>query len=137
MEINVWAIAAATVTMFVVGAVWYMAVFSKLWGKIHGMDKYSEKEMKELSSKMGPWYGLQLFMTVLTAFVLTHFIALNPEVEYWKVAFFVWLGFVLPTQVSAVIFGGTEPRWMMKKIAVMSGEALVRLLIAAWVISLF
>lgn len=137
MEINVWAIVAATATMFAVGAVWYMSVFRKLWGKIHGMDKYSEKEMKELSSKMGPWYGLQLLMTVLTAFVLTHFIALNPEVEYWKVAFFVWLGFVLPTQVSAVIFGGTESRWMMKKIAVMSGETLVRLLLAAWVISLF
>jgi hypothetical protein len=33
---------------------------------------------------------------------------------------FYWLGFVVPTQIGAVIFGGTEPKWIVKKILVMA-----------------
>lgn len=137
MEINLLAIAAATVAMFVVGAVWYMGLFAKKWGEMHGMDNYTEKEMKEMSAKMGPYYALQLVMTVLSAVALAYLVQLLPDVTPVWLAFVVWAGFVLPMVVSGVVFGGTEAKYMLPKITIQAIEALLRLVVAAWVISLF
>lgn len=137
MEVNVVAVIVATVAMFGVGALWYMVLFSKQWAKIHGMDKVSDKEMKELSAKMGPYYSIQLLMTILSAWVLAYLMSLLPNVTPVTVAILVWLGFVLPADVSGVIFGGTKTEDMFPKIAIQAGEALLRLAVAAWIISLF
>lgn len=137
MNVNGLAVIVATLVMFAVGAVWYMVLFAKKWAKMHGMDILSDKEMKEASAKMAPFYGVQLLMTLISAFVLAHFIVLNPSVAYYKIAFWVWLGFSLPTIVSGVIFGGTKGEYILSKLLIQAGEALVRLMVAAWVISLF
>ena len=47
---------------------------------------------------------------------------------------FFWLGFVVPAQVSAVIFGGTEPKWVVTKLAIMSAASLLCLEAAAAVL---
>lgn len=137
MEINIIAVSVATIAMFAVGAVWYMALFSKKWAEMHGMDKLSDKQMKEMSAKMGPYYGLQLIMTIISAVVLAYLIGELPNMSPFMVAFLVWVGFVLPADVSSVIFGGTKSQHMMPKIMIQASEALVRLLVAAWIISLF
>lgn len=137
MGVNVLAIVIATIAMFAVGAVWYVVLFSKQWAKIHGMDKISDKEMKEMSAKMGPFYVLQLLMTIISAFVLAYLMTLLPNTSPLMIAFLVWVGFVLPADVSSVIFGGTKSKDMIPKIMIQAGEALVRLLVAAWIISLF
>ncbi len=135
MEINFSAVAAATATMFAIGAFWYMVPFGKLWGKIHDFDKLSPKQQKEMQAKMGPWYGVQLIVTIFQALVLTHFIIAMPSVEYWKLAFWMWLGFVVPTEASAMIFGGSKPEYVWHKILISSSESLIHLLAAAWVIN--
>ncbi len=136
MDINIWAVVAGTAVMFAFGAFWYSVPFGRIWGKIHGFDKLSEKEQKAAMQSMGPIYGLQLIITIISAYVLTHFLTAYPELEFYKLAFFVWLGFVMPAQVSDVLFGGTKPQWLGKKIAIVTVEALLRLLLAAWVVHL-
>lgn len=84
---------------------------------------------------MAPLYGAQILVTALTAFVLAHFMGANPEVNVYKLAFWLWLGFVVPTQVSAVIFGGTEPKWVVRKLAIMSLGSLACLWVGAAVIA--
>jgi hypothetical protein len=59
---------------------------------------------------------------------------LLPGYSPFTLAGLVWLGFVVPAQVSAVIFGGTEGRYVVQKIAIMASEAVVRLMVAAWVL---
>ena len=135
MEIDIVAVLAATVAMFAVGAFWYMVPFGKLWGQIHGFDKLSKKEQKEMQSKMGPYYATQLLITVVSAGVLSGLLSQMPTVSPYRIVFGIWLGFVMPAQVSAVIFGGTEPKWIAKKIAVMTTGTLVNLVVAAWVIA--
>lgn len=135
-DVNIGAVVAATVAMFVVGAVWYMGLFAKKWGEIHGFDKLDKKTQKEMQAKMGPYYFAQIVVTVFSAFVLAKLIGLLPGYSVYTLALLVWFGFVLPTQVSAVIFGGTEPKWITQKISIMAGEALAHLLVAAWVISM-
>ncbi len=125
MELNYLAIALAVAAQFGIGFVWYGPLFGKLWGQIHGFDKLSKETQQKMMKEMGPFYGLQLLVTVVTTVVLAIFINNLPGWNPYGMAFFFWLGFVFPTQVSAVIFGGTPKEWMFKKIAVQSGAALV------------
>lgn len=136
MDINIWAVVAATVVMFLVGAIWYSLPFQKAWAKIHGFDKLSKKQQDEMMKNMGPIYGAQLFVTIISSFVLTHAITLLPELAFYQIVFFVWLGFVMPSQVSAVLFSRTDDSMKFQQIVIMSGEALVRLMLAGWVIAL-
>lgn len=135
-DVNLGTVAAATVGMFVVGAVWYMGLFAKKWGEIHGFDKLDRKTQKEMQAKMGPYYGAQIVVTIFSAFALAKLITLLPDYSVYSLALLVWFGFVLPTQVSAVIFGGTEPKWIVQKASIMAGEALAHLLVAAWIIEM-
>ena len=136
-DINLTAVIVATVAMFAVGAFWYTVPFSKIWGRIHGFNKLSKKQQDEMSKAMGPWYGVQIIVTIISAYVLALLIALLPNESPYYVAFLVWLGFVLPTTASNMIFGGSPEGYVWHKISITSAEALLHLLIAAWVISLF
>lgn len=135
VEISWIAVIVATVSQFFVGAVWYMVLFSRQWQEIHGMEHLTKKEMDALGKQMGPFYGLQLAMTVLTSIVLAMFIAWLPEVSPFAVASWLWLGLVVPTQVSAVIFGGTEAKWITLKVMIMAGGSLACLMSAAGIIN--
>ena len=137
VNINWLAVVVATVVQFVVGAIWYMPLFGKMWGEMFGFDKLSKKQQQEMQSKMGPYYGLQLAVTVLTSIVLAKFIAVLPDRSPYLLAACLWMGFVVPTQVSAVIFGGTEPKWIPRRVLIMAGGSLACLLAAALTISLF
>lgn len=138
MQINFLGIIIATVVQFIIGAVWYSALFGKLWGKIHGFDKLSKEVQDKMVKEMGPFYALQVLMTLITSFVLAIFINYLPSSwNVYALAGFFWLGFVLPTQVSAVIFGGTESKWIAKKIAVQAGAAFFCLEAAAIILKYF
>jgi hypothetical protein len=137
MDVNLWAVLAAAVAMFAVGAFWYMVPFGKIWGKIHDFDKLSKKEQEAMAAKMGPWYGVQLLVTVISAYVLALFMHMLPDQSPYYLAFLLWLGFVLPITASNMIFGGSKPEWVWHKIGITAAEALLHMLIAAWVISLF
>ena len=134
LGVNIWAVLAATVAQFVLGAIWYMPLFGKLWGQIHGFDKLSKKEQAEAQKSMMPLLAVQLLVTFLTSLALAKVIALAPEYSVYKIAGLVWLGFFVPVQVGAVLFGGTAPKWVIKKIAVMAGSSLINLLVAAAII---
>lgn len=136
MTVNYLAIFVATVLEFVFSAVWYTPIFGKTWGKIHGFDRVSPEEQKKMMAKMGPLLGMQFLMTLLTTIVLALFVAGLPDWNVYGVAGFLWLGFVLPTQVGAVLFGGTDPKWVVTKIAIMAGASLFALEIAAAVLHL-
>jgi len=136
-EVNLWAVLLATVVMFAVGAFWYMVPFSKMWGKIHGFDKLTKAQQDKMSKAMGPWYGIQILVTAVSAYVLAVLIGVLPEQSPYLVAFLVWLGFALPTEASAQIFGGAPEGYVWHKIGIASTEVLLRLLAGAWVISLF
>ena len=137
MEVSIGPVLAATVAMFAVGAFWYSVPFRQKWSQIHGFDKLSKKEQQSLMADMGATYAVQLFVTLISAYVLLHCMNAMPEIASYKVAFWLWLGFVMPSQVSAVLFSRTEKQYKYQQICIMAGEALLRLLVAAWVIRLF
>lgn len=132
------AIVVAAVLQFIAGAIWYMPIFGKTWGAMHGYDRLSQEEQKAAQKGMTPYLVMQLLGTLVTTFVLALFMAgLPSEWNAFGIAGFFWLGFVVPTQASAVMFGGTPKEWMCKKIAIMAGGSLVNLMTAAAVLSYF
>lgn len=136
-DINFLAVAAATVAQFIVGMLWYGVIFSKAWGQIHGFDKLSKEEQQKMAGSMGPWYGLQLVVTILTALVLAIALRETPNYSPYAVATVLWLGFALPTQYSDIAFGGTESTWMLKKMLISLGGTLVCFLVGAAVLQAF
>ncbi len=136
MQVNYVAILVASMLQFVFGAVWYTPLFGKTWGKIHGFDTVSKEEQQKMMKRMGPLLGMQFVVTVVTTVVLSMLLArtTSPWGAY-AFAALCWLGFIVPTQVSAVLFGGTEPRWVVTKTLIMAVGALGCMMIAAAVLS--
>ncbi len=138
MQLNVIAIILATAAQFAIGAIWYSLFFGKLWGKIHGFDKLPKQVQQKMMKSMGPFYGIQLFVTLLTTIILEVFIVtLSSSWNSYSLAFLLWIGFIVPAQVSAVIFGGTEKKWIVKKIAVQAGASVFCLETAAAILHFF
>lgn len=137
MSLNILAIVLAAIAQFGVGAVWYTFLFGDLWGKMHGFDTLSKATQEKMMKAMPPIYGAQfivtLFMTVVLAYVIQIFPAtINP----YLIAFLLWLGFIVPSQASAAMFGGANENWVMAKIAVQAGASLVSLAVAVFVLQL-
>lgn len=137
MELNYLAIGVATVLQFVAGWVWYMPIFGKAWGAMHGYDQLSPEAQEKAQKEMGPQLGLQFLGTLVMTAVLALLVGgLPAEWNTYGLAGFAWLGFVVPTQMSAVMFGGTPKQYMLKKTAIMASGSLVNLMIAALVFGL-
>lgn len=137
MDINLVAVLAATAAMFVVGGVWYGAIFGKQWGVIHGFDKLSEKKQKEMQSKMLVPYLGQAVVTFLTAWTLAYFMGKLPDLSIWTLAFWAWLGFMIPTLYAAVTFGGAPEGTATQKFLISAGGTLAPVLLGVWILSLF
>lgn len=137
MHINYLAIVVASVLQFAFGAVWYTPIFGKTWGKIHGFDKKSPEEQKMMMKSVGPMLATQFVITIVTTFVFA--LLLNGFLGTWNIyglAGFFWLGFMLPAEISAVIFSATDKKWMLTQIAIMAGASLACLEIAAAVLKM-
>lgn len=135
MYINYTAVLVASVLQFIFGAIWYTPIFGKVWGRIHGFDKVAPEEQKKMMRAMVPLLVMQLVVTVITTTVFA--LLLNGFPSDWNIyglAGFFWLGFMLPAEVSAVLFSRTEPKWRLAQIAIMGGGSLVCLEIAAAVL---
>lgn len=123
MDINYIAVVVATVVQFIIGAIWYMPLFGGLWGRIHGFETHSPEVQAEMKKGMAPLLIAQFVVTLVTTVVFS-ILSTNVSMNLYYLAFLAWLGFVVPTQVAGVIFGGTAPQWIAKKIAVMAFGAL-------------
>jgi len=135
MTINYLAIGVAAVAQFIIGAIWYMPLFGSAWRDIHGFGQLSKKEQEQAQKEMMPMLGVQFLGTVITTVVLARLSQLLPDYSAYTLAVMVWLGFVVPIQVSAIMFGGTEAKWMVKKALIMAGGALACLLAAAAILT--
>lgn len=136
ISVNYLAVVLAAVAFMILGFLWYSPIlFAKPWMRLKG---YSADELKREQSKMGPLYGVSFLMALLTAYVLYHIMAFSqsyydyPELMTGLTsAFWVWLGFIFPTQVTSQIFG--EKKW--KLLAIDTGYQLAGVLIMGIVLA--
>lgn len=125
-----------TVAGFALGAVWHGPLFGKLWMRIHhGKDSFNAKEMEEATKGMWKLMVTEFVATLLMVISIACLVRAIPSMPGWQIALMVWVGFVLPTMTSTVIWGADVKKYMLTKIAVSSICRLIGLLATGYVLS--
>ncbi len=140
LQINVFAVLAATVANFILVFVWYTVLFMKSWVKEMGYDPNMRPDGKTMAKGM----TLSVVGNFLFAWVLAFYLAgwkFIPGFEQMGTAFFainsalsVWIGFFLPIHLSKVVW--EKHSW--KLFFINSGYhlvavSLVALILAYWI----
>jgi glycerol uptake facilitator-like aquaporin len=124
-----------TVVVYIIGALWFSKLFGKTWMKIHhNKDKAPEDVKKDMK---GMWKLMltEFILTFVINFTLFFIASASDTLTVALIStFIIWLGFILPTTVSNVIWGGDNRKWMIKKIAISSGYRLIAMLITVWIL---
>ncbi len=141
MDINFTLVGIAAIAQFILGALWYSPLmFGKWWMEIMEVTTIPKEEMQRMQKAMAPFYGLQLILTILFTLVLAMFIhylqMANVGFHAYGVAGWIWLGFIVPTQVAGVVWANTKRKFWIKQIFVMTSYQLVGLMLAAFVLSM-
>lgn len=137
LKINFLAIIVAVIANFILGSIWYMPLFGKIWGKEMGYDS-------DVKPDKNPMYKGMLYMVLgnfLFAWVFAHnlgawqFVPGMDQMGTFSIAlssaFFTWLGFYFPGHLSATVW----ERKSWKLFAINGGYDLVSLLVVALILS--
>lgn len=129
--LNYWAIIVAAVATMVIGYIWYMMpVFGRTWMQLIG------KQEADLKKAAGPAMGFMVVLSLLTAYILAHFVV-YANASTWMdgaiTGFWAWLGFGFTTIASMNIYA--QRPWKLTFID--AGYRLVSLVVmggilAAW-----
>ncbi len=137
VEVNYTLIVLATIAQFILGALWYSPLmFGKWWMQIMEAAHLTSDELKKLQKDMRPFYGLQFLLTLFTTINLATLIGLLPQFSAYSLAFHILLGFIIPTQIGAVIWANTKKKFWIKQIFVMVAYSFVGIMLAAWILGM-
>lgn len=138
ISLNWLAIIIITLVTFFGGAFWHGPLFGKIWMKIHhGDKKYSEDEMKKMMEGMWKLMTAEFVASLFMIMTLAFLIVMLPVFSGIHLAFLVWIGFVVPTMTSVVLWGNDAKKYMLTKIVISSSFRLVSLLIAGYILSVW
>lgn len=68
IDLNIWGVLLAALSAFMIGGVWYTALFGKRWMKLNGFTE------EQLSGKAGLVFGGSFILALIIAFVLALFL---------------------------------------------------------------
>lgn len=111
IHINFWAVLLAAVAYFLIGWLWYSALFGKIYMKLTGMDKLSKKEREKMMKAAMPGYGIAFVASLLTAYCLAHSVLSGASFYHVSGApaglmagGWTWLGFIVTTHLNNVLW---------------------------------
>ncbi|MCC6676046.1 MAG: DUF1761 domain-containing protein [Phycisphaerales bacterium] len=99
------AVAVAAVATFFLGAVWYMALFGKLWQRLHG---FSDEKVKEMQKARPPhiFFGVMIFSYALMSLgvaVVLAWCGVATGLQGAGVGLVLWLGIAAAIGLTAWI----------------------------------
>ncbi len=137
VHINYVAVLVAGMAAWIVGAVWYSALFGKAWMKIMGADKLDKAAIEQMR-KDGMTYMAVIFLaSLLGAYVLARFIGwlgMTTAVGGMRVAFLAWLGFAVPESLGDAMFSGKDRSLVWPMAGIRIGHYLVGFLVMGAII---
>lgn len=126
MEINYIVVCIAAVLAMVLGFVWYGILFKKKWMEIIGVNMdITPEEQKRIQKKMIPMYLLQFVLVLLQVYVLAHFVQQFGIDMSFGTAIWIWIGFVMPTIASGVMWTNTSKNMKLMQFLIHVGYNLV------------
>ena len=105
VEINYWAVMAATAATFVLGVLWYSPfVFGKLWMRVH---HHTAEDLERLREEMGQTYFVSILCHLVMALLLAVLLSLTgfgTASQGMILGFLCWLGFAAPLGLTGNVF---------------------------------
>lgn len=133
MKVNYPAVLVAAILHWILGAVWY-GIFSN---KFVGLMAWTPQQLTELESKSNTKeLALAFLSSLVLVYVLAHFVQYAKATNLvggLQTAFWLWLGFIVTTQLATVIFEGRKPGLYLLNI----GYQLVACLIAGALLAIW
>lgn len=104
-QINIWAVLVAGIATFMLGGVWYMALFGKLWQRLNG---YSDDKVKQMQAARPPavFFGTMIVSYVWLAVVVAMLaiaIDIRSAGSGAMLGFLLWLGPALVIAATSYI----------------------------------
>ena len=137
LKINIVAVLIAVVVNFVLGVIWFMPLFGKIWGKEMGYDP----NLKPAPGVMMKGMVFMFIGNFFFAYVFAHNIAawqfvpgikeMTPIANAMMAAIFTWFGFYFPGNLSATVW--EKKSW--KLFAINGGYQLVSLIVVALILT--
>lgn len=137
ITVNYLAVILASIASMALGFLWYSPmVLGKTWMKEKG---FTQESLKKAQKEMGKLYGLSFVVSLVTAYVLSHVMTMSSNFFHYSMlstgltsAFWMWLGFMMPVQITATIFG--TKNW--KLLGIDTGYQLVSIMAMGVVLAL-
>ncbi len=105
MKINYPAVIVAAIIHFMIGGLWYGAIFGNLFLRIIG---WTPEQQEQIVSQTNWTVYLMAFVcSFVLAYILAHFVQYTKAtnaLDGMQTGFWLWLGFVATTQLPTVIF---------------------------------
>ena len=136
MQINMMAVIVGTIVAFVGGAIWYGPLFGKKWMQITGFNPENEEARKRMQKQAMPLYVVQLVITIVQVYVLAYVIGLK-DVSAVMTAVCMYIGFVLPSLIGAVMWSGKPKKVIMLQIWIQGGYQLLSFIILGAIIGMW
>ena len=141
VDVNYVTVLLAGVASMAVGFLWYSPMlFGAKWAKAMG---FTQEGMKKAQKEMGKWYAVSFVLSLITAYVLTHVMALSMNFFHYSMvttglttAFWSWLGFIMPVQFTSVIFAKEKGADEWNVFFINTGYQLVSLLLMGVVLGM-
>ena len=135
-QINLIQCLIAAITSMAVGFLWYSPILlGKPWMKEMGL---TADKLKSKQKEMGKLYGLSFIIALITAYLLSY-VMLLLESDFGSIitngittAILMWLGFIMPVQLTDQIFGSKNWNLFM----INTGYQLVSLIMMGIVIAI-
>lgn len=137
MDVNYWAIFVCAVLSMVIGFFWYGPLFGRKWMEINELNPDDLAKREEMQKSAGPLYAVQFLLSLLQIFILAHFIERWAGVSGLENAFWIWLGFVMPT-IAGLSMWSAKPakvRWVL--FCLSAGYQLVSFVVFGLVLSIW
>lgn len=99
---NYLVILLVTVVSFVVSFIWFGPLFGNMWMSIHG---FTKEKMEADKAHMWKYMVIEFITTFMFMCTLAFFIKQAPAYYEMAIAFFIWIGIVVPHIISSVLWG--------------------------------
>lgn len=108
MEVNLIAIALGAVGSIVLGAIWYGPIFGRKWLEVNEVTTADLARRAQMQKETRLLYAVQVAFSLIQMFVFTLLVENTPGMKAFTVAFWIWLGIVLPT-VAGLAMWNAKP----------------------------
>jgi hypothetical protein len=133
MNVNWLAVLVSAIASMVIGSIWYGPLFGKQFMAAMGMDQWSPEKKAAMKAKMMWSYLGQFVASLVMFYVLGNLIVWSaPKINVnfgMGIAFFMWLGFILPVKFADTLWGGKMIMFWLS-----AGNMLITMLVAGAII---